>query len=286
MNAHVPNVRRNLTLGNDLLERETERHVLALDIAWVHPDPEQPRKHFDAQALADLAQSIKAHGLLQPIVVRLPDPRQRENYVIVAGERRWRASKLAGLEVIDALELTKGDPAELALIENLQRENLTPLEEAIALERLKQSHNYSLETLASVVGKSKSTVSETIAIARLPAAILDEVRPAERAVPKSTLIELVRLGDSGKQMQLWQQIKAGATRQQIRRIKADRAPKKKRKGDLLVLLKSGRRFVNELNTISAAQLADSDIDQLRDLKRALITRLDEIEGARTRDAAK
>ena len=120
----------------------------------------------------------------------------------------------------------------------------------------------------------------------MPAAILDEVRPAERAVPKSTLIELVRLGDSSKQMQLWQQIKAGATRQQIRRIKADRAPKKKRKGDLLVLLKSGRRFVNELNTISAAQLADSDIDQLRDLKRALITRLDEIEGARTRDGSK
>ena len=62
MNPHVPNVRRNLTLGNDLLERETERHVLALDIAWVHPDPGQPRKHFDAQALADLTQSIKEIG--------------------------------------------------------------------------------------------------------------------------------------------------------------------------------------------------------------------------------
>ena len=154
MNPQVPNVRRNLTLGADLLDQETERKVLSLSVDWIHPDPEQPRKHFDGQALADLAQSIKTHGLLQPIIVRLPDPRKTNEFVIVAGERRWRAAKLAGLDVIDALELTKGDVAELAIIENLQRENLTPLEEAIALERLKQSHNYTLDTLASVIGKS------------------------------------------------------------------------------------------------------------------------------------
>lgn len=278
----IPNVRRNLTLASDLLEKETDRKVLALNIDWVHPDPEQPRKHFDAQALDDLAQSIKTHGLLQPIVVQLPDPRQSSHFVIVAGERRWRAAKLAGLTVIDALELTKGDPAELAVIENLQRENLTPLEEAIALERLKQTHNYTLETLAKVIGKSKSNVSETMAIARLPTAILDEVRPAEPRTPKSTLIELVRLGDEKKQLALWSQIKSGATRQQIRAIKNQSKPRSKRKIDLLALLKSGRRFVNELNAVAPSQLADSDVDQLRDLKRALITRLDEIEGARAR----
>ena len=210
----VPDIRRKLTLGDDLLD--TDRQVLKLDVDWVHPDPDQPRKHFDAQALQELADSIKAHGLLQPIVVRLPDPRQRQHFVIVAGERRWRASKLAGLKSVDALELTKGDPAELALIENLQRENLTALEEAIALERLKQTHNYTLATLATVVGKSKSNVSETIAIARLPIAILDEVRTPEHAVPKSTLFELVRLADEKKQLELWKQIKHGATRQQIR----------------------------------------------------------------------
>ena len=278
----IPNVRRNLTLASDLLDKETDRKVLALNIDWVHPDPEQPRKHFDAQALDDLAQSIKTHGLLQPIVVQLPDPRQSSHFVIVAGERRWRAAKLAGLTVIEALELTKGDPAELAVIENLQRENLTPLEEAIALERLKQTHNYNLETLAKVIGKSKSNVSETMAIARLPIAILDEVRPAEPRTPKSTLIELVRLGDEKKQLALWSQIKSGATRQQIRAIKNQSKPRSKRKTDLLALLKSGRRFVNELNAVAPSQLADSDVDQLRDLKRALITRLDEIEGARAR----
>ena len=279
MNPQVPNVRRNLTLSADLLDQETERKVLSLSVDWIHPDPEQPRKHFDEQALADLAQSIKTHGLLQPIIVRLPDPRQPTHFVIVAGERRWRAAKLAGLEVIDALELTKGDVAELAIIENLQRENLTPLEEAIALERLKQSHNYTLDTLASVIGKSKSNVSETIAIARLPQVILDDVRTSQQTTNKSTLVELVRVGDEQKQLALWKQIKAGATIKSVRRLKADSKPaKRKRKGDLLALLKSGRRFVNELNSIAPSQLGDSDLDQLRDLKRALITRLDEIEG--------
>ena len=74
MNPQIPNVRRNLTLSADLAGQETERKVLALSVASIHPDPDQPRKHFDEQALADLAQSIKTHGLLQPIIVRLPDP--------------------------------------------------------------------------------------------------------------------------------------------------------------------------------------------------------------------
>jgi ParB family chromosome partitioning protein len=122
----------------------------------VVPNPDQPRKHFSETALADLAASIQARGLLQPIVVR----RTTDGYRLLAGERRFRAAKAAGLDRVPALIREGDDDLEIALIENLQREDLSPLEEAEALAMLIERHGYSHREVADLLGKSRPYVFE------------------------------------------------------------------------------------------------------------------------------
>lgn len=118
----------------------------------------QPRRDMDPQALDELAQSIRSQGLMQPVVVR---PLEGERYEIIAGERRWRACQLAGLERIPALVREVSDEAAIAmaLIENIQRENLNPVEEAMALQRLQQEFHLTQQQVADAVGKSRVTVA-------------------------------------------------------------------------------------------------------------------------------
>lgn len=140
------------------------RHIKVAEIA---ADPDQPRRHFDEVALAELAASVKQHGVLQPIVVT-PG---KEGYVIVAGERRWRAAAQAGLDKIPALVRTLTDQhrLEISLIENLQRRDLTVLETATAYLKLRDQFNLTLEQIGqSVGGKSVSAISNTLRLLRLP----------------------------------------------------------------------------------------------------------------------
>ena len=118
----------------------TKGKLYDLDITKVQPDPEQPRKYFDEQSLNELAASITSHGVLQPILVREDGA---GTFLIVSGERRFQASKLAGSANIPAI-ITDGEPAEISIIENLLRENLTAIEEAEAIERLRAVHDYGL----------------------------------------------------------------------------------------------------------------------------------------------
>src|SRR6266487_2609053 len=143
-----------------------------LSMTLLSPDPEQPRKFFDEQALAELSASIVAHGVLQPILVR---EGVEGNFVIVSGERRYQAAKNAGLETIPAI-LTDGEPAEISIIENLLRENLTAIEEAEAIERLRALHDYGLAELATALGKSDSAISAILSLNRLPAEVKDDCR--------------------------------------------------------------------------------------------------------------
>ena len=131
----------------------------------------QPRRDMDPQALEELAQSIRRQGLMQPVVVR---PIDGERYEIIAGERRWRASQLAGLERIPALVREVGDEAAIAmaLIENIQRENLNPIEEASALQRLQQEFQLTQQQVAEAVGKSRVSVANLLRLMALP----DEVK--------------------------------------------------------------------------------------------------------------
>ncbi|MBI2069575.1 MAG: ParB/RepB/Spo0J family partition protein [Elusimicrobia bacterium] len=162
--------------------------VREISINLIDPNPEQPRKQFDEAGLEDFARSIKDRGILQPVTVR---PAQDGRYVLLMGERRWRAAKMAGLQSIPALMRADGDSLELALIENIQREDLKPVDMAEALRVLKSKHGYTDEVLAKVVGKSRSWVTNTLVIVKLPEAAL-QVAKQEPGVGRDALIEIAR----------------------------------------------------------------------------------------------
>ena len=140
--------------------------VVELELDKIVPNPDQPRKTFDEDKLIDLAESIKEHGVLQPILVAPRD----DNYMIIAGERRYRASKRAGLQTIPALirELDEEKIMELALIENVQRDDLSPIEEARAYDVLQRKFGYTQERLSKRMGKSRSAIANSTRLLALP----------------------------------------------------------------------------------------------------------------------
>ena len=146
--------------------------VTTLPLREIEPDPDQPRKKFDDESLAGLAASITENGLLQPIAVR--PKRLGTGYLIIAGERRWRAARLAGLDEVPVLikDVTDEQAAALALIENLQREDLDPIEEAEGCQQLIDKYGLTQETAAKRLGKSRSAVTNSLRLLALP----DEVR--------------------------------------------------------------------------------------------------------------
>src|SRR5215470_963445 len=146
---------------------ETPETLREIDIDRILPNSHQPRKNFDEDALNELADSIREHGVVQPIVVR---PLEDGFFQLIAGERRWRASQRAGLFRIPAVvrDAAENDVLELALIENLQREDLNPMEEAQAYERLISEFGLTQEEVARRVGKNRATVANTLRLLRLP----------------------------------------------------------------------------------------------------------------------
>lgn len=159
---------------------EPERPAALADgkvpIEFVAPNPRNPRRHFGEPELTDLAQSIREHGIVQPVVVR-PAPEQQGRYEIIAGERRWRAAQRAGLVEIPVIvrEVSDRTALELAIIENVQRADLNPIEEALGYEQLIEEHNYSQADLGQVIGKSRSHVANTLRLLKLPDVIRDLV---------------------------------------------------------------------------------------------------------------
>lgn len=164
-------------LGAIFVENETEdsNSSVMLKISEIEPNRTQPRKDFDENSLSDLAQSISQHGLLQPLLVR---PLPMGGYQIVAGERRYRACRMAGLTEIpvNIRELTDSETMELALIENLQREDLSPIEEALGYKSLIDEYGFSQEEIATSVGKSRPAVANSLRILKLPESVLDYVK--------------------------------------------------------------------------------------------------------------
>ena len=153
-------------LGDDVLQTQEEKNSLFLPISQVESCASQPRKNFDPNALADLADSIREHGIIQPLTVR---KLQSGYYQIIAGERRWRAARMAGLSEVPAIVIEADDrkAMELAMIENLQREDLNPIEEAQGYMVLMSSYNMTQEEAASRVGKSRSAVANALRLLKL-----------------------------------------------------------------------------------------------------------------------
>lgn len=151
-------------LINDNNEKSKDS-IISIDISLIIPNKEQPRQNFEEEALEDLANSIKIYGLLQPIILR----KVGKKYEIVAGERRWRACKIAGLKEVPALikELSQQESAKIALIENIQREDLNPIEEAMAYKKLMEDFKLTQEDVSLQVGKSRSYIANSIRLLNL-----------------------------------------------------------------------------------------------------------------------
>lgn len=200
-----------------------QSRIVEIDLRDLHPNPDQPRKTFSEESLIELAASIERHGLIQPITVKRLDD---GTYLLVAGERRFRAFERLGRPTIPAI-VTTGDAEEIALIENIQREDLNPLEEAEALARMMDRHRYTQEQLGHVIGKSQAAVSQVLGLLNLPETIKAEYRAAPRS-SKSLLVEIAAMKSEAEQLRLWAAIKDG----RIANVKAARAERSTyQKGD-------------------------------------------------------
>ena len=151
---------------------ESDTRIETLPLREIEPDPGQPRKTFDDETLAELSASIAEHGLLQPIAVR---PKPSGGYLIVAGERRWRASRMAGLTEVPVIvkDVTDEQAMELALVENLQREDLDPVEEAVGIRELMTRCDLTQEQAARKLGKSRSALANSLRLLSLPETVLE-----------------------------------------------------------------------------------------------------------------
>jgi ParB family transcriptional regulator, chromosome partitioning protein len=230
--------------------------VVELDLAEIRPNPDQPRKTFDKQALEELAASINKHGLIQPITVKKVD----DSCLLVAGERQLCAHQMLSRETIFAI-VTTGNADEIALIENIQREDLNPLEEAEAMTQLMERHRYTQKELGKVISKKQKTVSEILRLTALPDTIKREYRTSDITVPKSVLIEITRLPTGPEQLALWEQIKQGATVRAVRQKKQGdtRHPSPAEK-----MLATGRSFARQLRSTMADDLgANRGLRELR-----------------------
>jgi ParB family chromosome partitioning protein len=159
-----------------------EDRIQKVLITRISPNANQPRTHFDEEALAQLAASIKQYGILQPLVVTPHgDSAKHGEYMLIAGERRWRASAMAGLDKVPVIVRTSHEleQLEISLVENVQRVDLSPLEQAVSIERLHQQFNITYEKISERLGKATSTVNNMVRLLQLPAAARDALKAGD-----------------------------------------------------------------------------------------------------------
>ncbi len=217
------------------------------------PDSAQPRQHFDDESLQILAASITLHGILQPVIFKKESDGRLQ---IMAGGRRLAAARLAGLSTIPAI-CSDGDAAEIALVENLVRQDLTSVEEAESIERLKERHGYTLAKLAAILGKSTSTLSEIISLTRLPELIRDECR-GDCNIARSILVEIAKLPTEEEMLSLYNRYRRdGLSRATLRNRES--GDNKQRKGFTRLF----RSFSRQLTAIDMTGLAEWERSKVR-----------------------
>lgn len=263
----------------DFVSDEIKGSIVELKINDISPNADQPRKSFDQEKLEDLAASIRENGIIQPIIVC----RAQQGYKIVAGERRWRASRMAGLTVVPAIirELTELQVLEHALIENIQRQDLNPLEEAYALEKLIKEHAMTQEKLSTVVGRSRPAIANTLRLLNLPDEIKKFVMNEELTAGHARA--LLALPDSSIQIKAAEQImhremSVRDTEKLVKRLSSP--PKMTRKTDPLYSLsvkEVEQRLTSSLGTrvklrdkqgkgvIQISYYSNEDLDRLLDI---------------------
>lgn len=187
-------------------DTKKEGFVSEIEIASIHVNKNQPRKIFSEEKLMELAASIKEHGVVQPIVVR---PGKSGGYELVAGERRWRACKKLGVKTIPVIikDVSEREKAEIALIENIQRENLNPVEEAVAYKTLMEEYGLTQEELSSRVGKSRPFIANTVRLLNLPKEIVEMIQDGSLSAGHARAI--LGLTKQKEQVELAKKVVAG-----------------------------------------------------------------------------
>lgn len=240
------------------------RNLYDIPIKDLHPDPNQPRKHMDENELKELVSSIKKHGVLQPILFRLDHGKR----IIVSGERRYQASKLAKKDTIPAI-FTDGNASEIALVENLLRVDLTPIEEAEGLQRLQDEAKYNNKELASVIGKAESTISEILSLNKLPEKIRDEIRNS-KDYSRRQLVEVAKGKDEKEIKKLFKSLQKKNTSRDLLRDKRHR--------DVEAVFKT---MINGLSTkLNEVNLNELEADK-RDTIKAELSKLVELISQKT-----
>jgi ParB family transcriptional regulator, chromosome partitioning protein len=232
--------------------------IVEVELTNLRTNPDQPRTDFNAIAIQELADSIKQHGIIQPIAVTkdLHYPDNPTKFMILAGERRYRAFQLLGRDTIPAV-ITSGDPAEIALIENIQRENLHPLDEARGLAHLMQKHGYTQEEVSRVIAKSRPTVNELLRLTTLPLTIQHECRTFD--IPKSTLVAIARADTEEKQQAVWERIKRnGMTVREARTTKKTILSPRVQKHPIEKALDIGKELVQGLKKTIAEEVSPTN----------------------------
>jgi len=241
--------------GGSAVER---KGVVMLGIEEIQPDRGQPRRYFDEQHILELAESIRAKGVLQPLLVR----REGEGYALVAGERRWRAAQRAGLRELPCIirDVSEPEAFELALIENIQREDLNAIEEAEAYQRLIEYHGLTQEELAQRVGKDRSTVANALRLLRLPEPI--KLAMSSGALTMGHARALLALGDEtdlrrAAEKVITEALSVRQVEQLVQRLKGKKVIRQERARDGSVQL---RHVVERLQRKLGAKVALRDRD--------------------------
>ena len=247
--------------------------VATLKVVEITPDPEQPRKHFDKAALKELATTIKEKGLIQPIIVRTNAA--DGGYIIIAGERRWRAVQLNGAETIQAVVRDDLDARAASLIENIQRQNLRPVEEADAIARLIDEQNLSQGDVATMLGIGRASVNTLLKIRNLP----EEVKQESIALdtPKTILIELSTINDGAAIRKLWNKSKKESLSiADIRRVRdAVKHGKKEVEVELTREERALRQAFDALEFLKDRPLSETERTRLNELRVKIATLLGE-----------
>ncbi len=231
--------------------------LFQVDVQLIKPNPHQPRQYFDPGRLAELADSIRNKGVIQPIVIRRDE---KGDVYLVAGDRRLRAAKMAGLKQVPAV-VTTHDPMSIALIENLQREDLSPLEESEAMARIITEQDFSQEELGLFLGKSKATISETLSLNRLPEVIKKEVRRVEHSVPKRVLIQIARQKTPERMTVLFRRLQK--QHEKACEIGVKERPKKKVRTMAAIVVSKAAELIHGIERLDLGTTEDREKMELR-----------------------
>jgi len=241
-----------------------------VDVALIKPNPSNPRKYFDEVAMQELCESVKQTGIIQPVIIRKDAD---NNIILVAGERRLRAAKMAELPKIPCV-LTKGNPAEISLIENLQRENLNPIEESEALNLMIEEYQYTQQDLANVIGKGRSTIAETLSLNRLPENIKEECRRAD-TYSRRLLVEVAKQKNHVEMVSLFSQIKKGKLKSDdVRDITRKKKRDRQQTNVIEVISKKAMGFIRQIEKSLSSEISDDSVDLLIDTLQSVKTVVD------------